>query len=226
MGLLYFWIAGLGRNASWGSQFVLLHGSPAECSTLEPNQVTVLLEAPAKFPCSGILTGSQEGFITAPSIQLAVPEGRDVVLMLAYPRSAPHGVSVDKTVLTIPGEDATATLSTENGELRCLGTVQGPGHCFKDARIIVNRNPGLPVSTGGFNETLCELKQPGAIDAVWKPVTRNFERCLLAFHPPSLSAFSMSSFFPTIDDLGEHFGAPEDDYSGICQITWWGTVLA
>lgn len=212
LGLLYFWIVRGGENSGFGSQFALLENTPIDYSVTEPNKVAVILKTESKFPCTGIITGTQEGYIIAPTIQLGVPEGRDIVLMLLYPNNTPHGVSVDKTTLTIPGEDAVLTLSTSANELRCLGAVTG--HGFRAARIILNRNPGLPVYKDGFNETLCALKEPGAISAVWKPVTRGFEKCLLVLHPPSLSAFSMSSFLPSLTGLAEHLGAPEDDYTG------------
>jgi hypothetical protein len=151
-------------------------------------------------------------YLKNPIIQLALPEGRDVVLMLLFPDNASREVSVDKAILTVPAEDATVTLSTDNGELRCLGTVTGRG--FKAAKIVLNRNPDLPVYKSGFNQTLCELKEPGEISAVWKPVTRSFEQCLMALHPPSLNSFERTNFLLPYDDLAEHLGAPEDDYSG------------
>lgn len=212
LGLLYFWIVGGGENSGFGSQFALLESTTSDYSSPEPNTVAVILNTKPKFPCVGIITGTQEGYIIAPTVQLRVPRGRDIVLMSLYPDTIPRGVSVDKTTLAIPGEDATATLSTHGGELRCLGTVTC--HGFKTARILLNRNPGLPIYREGFNQTLCELKEPGTISVVWKPVTRRFEQCLLVLHPPNLSAFSMSSFLPSLTGLAEHLGAPEDDYAG------------
>ncbi len=214
LGLLYFWIQRGAETASWGSQFALLQSTPAEYSMIEPEEATVILDARAKFPCSGVITGTQEGYIIAPTLKLDVPQGRDLVLMLLSPGTAPHEVSVDKSTLIIPGEDATVTLSTSSGELHCLGTV--PGYGFKTARIVLNRNPGLPIYKAGFNQTLCELKGSGQISAVWKPVTRNFEQCVMALHPPILSSYSMTSFLPPppYNDLAEHLGAPEDGFSG------------
>ena len=210
LGLLYFWVGN--RNSGSGSQFVLTNGTSTDYSVPEPNKIDVIMNTDALFPCSGIITGTQEGYIIAPAIQVGIPEGRDIVLMLLYPNPTPPEVSTNKTTLGIPAEDAIVTLSTNNGELRCLGNIIG--HGFKAARIILNRNPGLPVYTDGFNETLCELRDTGSISAVWKPVTRTFEKCLLVLHPPSLSSFGMSSFYPTLTGLAQRVGAPEHDFAG------------
>jgi hypothetical protein len=212
MGILYFWIVPESRTAGWNSQFSLVHGTPAQCSNQGPNQVTLSLDAQARFPCSGLITGTREGYVIAPAIELAAQDGKDVILMLLSSNARAHEVSVEKTTLALPGEDATLTLSTDNAELSCAGIING--HGFKAARIVLNRNPGLPVYREGFNETLCEIREPGAAGAVWKPVARNIEPCLLAFNPPTQGTFSKSSFFPPFDDLAKHLGAPEDDYSG------------
>ena len=115
LGLLYFWIVRGGENSGFGSQFALLEGTTLDYSMPEPNMVAVVLNTEAKFPCAGIITGTQEGYIIAPTVQLRVPQGRDIVLMSLYPDTIPRGVSVNKTTLAIPGEDATVTLSTNGG---------------------------------------------------------------------------------------------------------------
>lgn len=209
-GLLYFWVGNLDSGS--GSQFVLTNGTSTDYLVPEPNKIAVILDTNATFPCAGVITGTQEGYIIAPAIQVGIPEGRDIVLMLLYPNPTPSEVSTSKTALSIPGEDAIVTLSTNSGELRALGNIAG--HGFKAARIMLNRNPGLPVYTDGFSETLCELRDAGAISAAWKPVTRTFEKFLLVLHPPSLSSLGMSSFFPTLNGLAKQVGAPEHDFAG------------
>ena len=102
------------------------------------------------------------------------------------------------------------TLSTENGELRCAGTIS---ESFKTARIILNRNPGLPVYKEGFNATLHELKEPGSISCTWKPVARSFEEQLLVFHPDIASSygFGPSTGYPIPSDLRRIMGVSTDD---------------
>lgn len=209
-GLVCFWVGN--RNSASGSQFVLTKETQAQYSFPEPDKIVAVLEAEARFPCTGIITGTLEGYIIAPAIQVGIPEGRDIVLMPLHPRPTPPELSTNKTILTVNGEEATVTLSTGNGELRCLGNVAG--HSFKAARVILNRNPGLPIYTDGFNETLCELKDSGSISAVWRPVVRSLEKCLLVFHPPSLASFNRSSFDTTLTGLAQHVGAPEHDFAG------------
>ena len=55
----------------------------------------------------------------APALKLDIDKGREIVLMLLSPPAKPHNVSVEKTVLAIPGEEATMTFTAESGELRC-----------------------------------------------------------------------------------------------------------
>lgn len=183
----------------WSGDFGLSQKIPVEYA-LRSDGVTVNLGKVSRSPCSGIITNTDEGYIIAPSLRLDVSEGRDIVLMLLSARTVPLDVSLTKTSLTIPGEEASVTLSVGNGELRCSGIMTGSR--FKAARIILDRNPGLPVYTHGFEEQLCESK--GSIAATWKPVTRNFEDCAIVFHPSKLWDFSF-------DDLRELLGVPEDN---------------
>ncbi len=204
LGLLYFYITG-SKTPGFRSEFVLLQNTPTDYSMIEPQVATLGIDTSVRVPCSGIITPSRIGaFIIAPALKLDVPEGRDVALMLVSPPTAPHEVSIDKTTLDILGEEATVTLSTGNGELRCLGSVSG--HAVKAAKLVLNRNPGLPVyPTGGFDETLCELNSPGEMSATWKPIARSFEEFLIVFHPSKIDSF---------EEVSEYLGAPEDDFTG------------
>src|SRR6266700_2909381 len=58
----------------------------------------------------------------APALRLDLAKGREIVLMLLSPPARPHNVSVEKNVLTIPDGEATVTVTTGNGEVRCQGT--------------------------------------------------------------------------------------------------------
>jgi hypothetical protein len=163
-----------------------------------------MLDKAIKFPCTGLITHTDEGYLIAPALRLDIPDGRDIVLMMFSPRTRPLSISLDKTSLSIMGETASVTLSTGTDGLQCTGTV--PSGEFI-ARIILTRNPGLPVYTQGFEEKLCETKESEAsISATWKPVTRSFEDSVIAFHPSKMNMFSL-------DKVSELLGAPEDDDS-------------
>jgi hypothetical protein len=209
VGLLYFWIHA-SRNPVLSSQFVLLKSAKVEYTQTDSNQVSFRFGRDAAFPCSGVITATGEGYIYAPALKLAVSLGRDIVFLLLSPATVPHEVSVEKGALSIHGEEGTVTLSTENGELRCAGTIS---ESFKTARIILNRNPGLPVYKEGFNATLQELMEPGSISCVWKPVARSFEEQLLVFHPniASTYGFGPSTGYPIPSDLRRIMGVSADD---------------
>jgi hypothetical protein len=205
LGLLYFYMTG-SKTPVLRSEFVLLQSTPAEYSMIQPQVTMASIDAQAKGPASGIITESRDGtFIIAPSLKLDVPEGRDLALMLVSPIRGIHEVSTDKMTLEVPSDEATVTLSTGSGELRCSGSVSGKG--VKGARLVLNRNPRLPVFSLGFDEKLCELNGPGEISAVWKPISRNFEECLLVFHPGQTD-------YSSFENAAEHLGAPEDDFTG------------
>ena len=78
----------------------------------------------------------------APAFELDVGKGREIVLMLLSPPGKPHNVSVEKTVLAIPGDESTMTLTAESGELRCLGTFSAVS---KGARVVLN-SQDLPLT--------------------------------------------------------------------------------
>ena len=162
-----------------------------------------------KFPCTGIVTSNGEGYMIAPALRLDMGKGHEIVLMLLSPPVRPCNVSVEKTVLSIPGEEATMTLTAESGELRCLGTLSTGS---KGARVILNRNPGLPVYKAGFNETLGKFKGPGQISAVWKPVGRSFEELVLVFDPSAICSFEADSL--SFDRIPSHLSGREFKDSG------------
>jgi len=126
----------------------------------------------------------------ARALKLDMGKGREIVLMLLSPPAKPHNVSVEKTVLAIPREEATMTLTAESGELRCLATFPARS---KGAKVVLNRNPRVPVYKAGFNEILGKLGGRGQISVVWKPVGRSFEDFVLVFHPSSICFFEANS---------------------------------
>jgi hypothetical protein len=207
-GLVYSWIQGVDEAARSNCQFELSQPSRAEY-TIEQDQVTAEFDPIDKFPCAGIVTSNGEGFMIAPALRLNMGKGREIVLMLLSPPARPHNVSVEKAVLSIPGEEAMMTLTAESGELRCLGTLSTGS---KGGRVILNRNPRLPVYKAGFNETLRKLKGPGQIRAVWRPVGRSFEELVLVFDPSTICSFEANSL--SFDRIPSHLSGYEFKDSG------------
>jgi hypothetical protein len=207
-GLVYSSIQGVDEVARLNCQFELSQPTRAEY-TIEQGQVTVEFDPIDKFPCAGIVTSNGEGYMFAPALKLDVGKDREIVLMLLSPPARPHNVSVEKTVLAIPGEEATMTLTAESGELRCLATVSSGS---KGARVILNRNPRLPVYKAGFNETLGKLKGRGRINAVWRPVGRSFEDLVLVFDPASICSFEANSL--SFDRIPSHLSGREFKNAG------------
>src|SRR6266568_9235169 len=85
---------------------------------------------------------------------------------------------------------ATVIVTTGNGEVRCQGTFPAQS---KEAKIILNRNPRLPVYRAGFNETLGKLKGRGQMNTIWKPVGRSFEELVLVFDPSTICSLQANS---------------------------------
>src|SRR6266516_8055113 len=111
---------------------------------------------------------------------------------------------VEKPALAIPKQESLVTLSSLGGEVRCLGTISSSS---KVARIILNRNPGLPALGEGFDETLSELRDGGMFSFTWKPVTRTFEELVLAFYPSKM--FSDDLYSWGLDRIASNLGAPD-----------------
>jgi len=197
-GLVYSSIQGVDEVARLNCQFELSQPTRAEY-TIEQGQVTLEFDPTDKFPCVGIVTSNGEGYMIAPALKLDVGKKREIVLMLLSPPGRPHNVSVENTVLAIPGEEATMTLTAESGELRGLATFSTGS---KGGRVILNRNPRLPVYRAGFNETLGKLRGPGKISAVWKPVGRSFEELVLVFDPSTICSFEANSL--SFDRIPSH----------------------
>lgn len=189
-GVLYSWVEGA-DPPGLSCQFVMTDSTPAVYDGGEPDPVSVAIDASSKFPCSGIITRTLEGFIMAPALKLEPKKGPNVALLIVSPSDGRHGLSAEKNVLEISNEESKVSVMTGGGELHCIGTISEHS---KVARIILNRNPGLPVYRSGFNETLSSLKGRGEIKATWKPVARTFEELVLAFYPSEMSSWGLRSF--------------------------------
>jgi hypothetical protein len=183
VGTLYFYNIVLRYGVRLGSELFLSQETPIAPSSQGSQNTAISHNKTVRFPCSGIITGSEEGYLIAPTIRMDIAEGQDIALMLLSPRTSNHTLSSEKPTLTIPDDEASVIVSEEAGELRCTGSVAGSK--FQAGRLVLNRNPHLPVYEDGYNEVLCKLAGPGEINATWKPVSRTFEECL--FRLPSWS---------------------------------------
>ena len=208
-GLVYSWIQGVDEAATSNCQFELSQPTPAEYPTIRQGQIIVEFDPKDKFPCTGIVTSNGEGYLIAPALRLDVAKGREIVLMLLSPPARPHNVSVEKNVLTIPDGEASVTVTTGNGEVRCQGTFPAQS---KEAKIILNRNPRLPVYRAGFNETLGKLKGRGQMNTVWKPIGRSFEELVLVFDPSNIGSFEANSL--SFDRIPAHLTGPDSKGAG------------
>ena len=200
-GIIYSWVDQVGENSTMNSQFEMREMTPVRHVVDESSKITIELDAKSRFPGSGIVSSTGEGYAIGLAFKFEPTKGRNIVLMLISPRSSPLNVSVEKSVLAIPNEESRVIVTTDGGKLRCLGEISDQ---LKRARIVLNRNPRLPVYRAGFNETLFELKGRGKISAVWKPVTRSFEELLLAFYPSSMGSFDSGSM--GLHKIANYFG--------------------
>jgi len=201
LGLLYCWMQREGRSGSLKRQFDFHYARSMQYSVVEPHLVLAGLDFSSQFPCSGMIALGDEGYIIAPSVKFTLAKGSEIVLMVISPSNSPRAESVEKTSLSFPGLEESVALSTVDGAVRCLGTISGN---VKSAKIILNRNPGLPVYKAGFDQEIGEFKPPCQVDVTWKPVGRNFERRLLVFDP-------FRNQGRMIDDLMDSFWSKEQD---------------
>jgi len=203
-GSLYSWIQGVGEDACSNFQFGFSQTTPAQYSADESGAISVELEAQSRFPCSGIITSTGEGYTISPAFKLDPAKGQSIVLMLLAPRTSPYNVAVGKYVLTFQKAESYVTVTSDGGEVRCSGAISSQS---KTARIILNRNPGLPVYRAGFNETLSLIRGGGQIRASWKPVARSFEEFVLVFYPSRIGRYD--SNFVGLDRVANYIGKPE-----------------
>jgi len=202
-GILYSWIQGVSEDAVLNCQFALSQMTPAQYTANESGEISIELEAQSRFPCSGIITSTGEGYIISPAFKLDPVKGQDIVLMLLAPRTSPYNVAVDKNVLAIPKDESEVIVTSDGGEVRCSGAISSQS---KRASIVLNRNPRLPVYRAGFNETLSLIRGGGQISASWKPVARSFEELAMAFYPSKMNPYDPNS--AGLDRVANYLGVP------------------
>jgi hypothetical protein len=169
-----------------------------------PMQATVSFDRLAQFPSTGIITSSDEGYLIAPAMKIEVSKGSNIAIMLLSPRSLPYHISAVKSSLSIPNE-ANVAVSTEDGVLHCTGAISSSK--IESARLILNRNPNLPVYSSGYNQELCKLTAPRQVEVTWQPVGGAFEDCLLVFYPSAIGGDDLKQVAhllgaPAPDDFG------------------------
>lgn len=202
IGILYSEIQRYTKGTRFHCQFLLTEISEAECSVDNSGRISIELDAQSRLPCSGFVASSGEGYIVGPAFKLEPLSGPGIVLMLLAPRTTPSGVSVEKTVLSIPNDESIVTVTSEGGEIRCIGTITSQA---KEARIVLNRTPGPSVFRTGFDETLSQIRGGGQIRAGWKPVARRFEELVVAFDPWKMLSGDIYSF--GLDRILRNLGA-------------------
>ncbi len=194
-GLFYFYDEG------WNSQLSFVVTNPLSL-TSGPGQIELRINRLTRFPFTGIVTIGDEGYLVAPTLKLEYASEASIVLMRLSPRTVPHAISIDKPVLSIEDQSATVSLSMQGSRLRCTGIISKPS--FEAAKLIINRNPNLPVYKSGYDEEICKLTVPGEFDATWTPVIRGFDDSLIVFY--------LSSIGPTeLGKIATLLGAPEYD---------------
>ena len=210
-GILYSWVQGVSRQAALNCQFASTQMTSTEYFSEEPGRVSLELDAQPRTPCSGLRTSTCEGYIISPTYKLEPINGQSIVLLVLSPRTSPHNVGVEKSVLTISRDEGEAIVTAERGEVRCAGAVSGQS---KTAHIMINRNPALPVYRAGFNQTLFELRGRGGINAIWRPVARSFEEHVIAFSPSSMDSnrFAVGSGPVDLESIAGYLGAPGIEY--------------
>jgi hypothetical protein len=186
-------------DEGWNNELSFLLEAPLVLSP-GPMQVTMTFDRLARFASTGIITMSDEGYVIAPTMKVEVTNGRNIAIMLFSPRTIPHRISADNPVLSIPDE-ANVKVSTEGGVVRCTGAISGAK--IESARLILNRNPNLPVYRSGYNQELCKLTAPGEVDVTWKPVAGAFEDFLLVFYPSTIGGDDLKQ-------VAHLLGAPDE----------------
>ena len=195
-GVLYFYDEG------WSNELSFIQTIPADFLP-GPGRISLVFDKLARFPCTGIITNENEGYLIAPTAKIEADAGKNIAIMLLSPRTFPHGVTVDKPGLSIPNE-ANLAITSDAGQLQIKGTITGTKS--EAVRLVLNRNPHLPIYRAGYNEQLVEFTQPGEINATWKPVGRVFQDLLLAFYPSTIGG-------DDLEGVAHMLGAPEGDYN-------------
>jgi len=201
MGILYCSMQGVSTRAILNCQFDLQQMTPTVYIGDESGKISLELEAQPRSSCSGIRTSTGEGYVISPAFKLDQTKGPNIVLMILAPRTTPYNLTIEKSVLAISKDEAEVTVTSDGGELRCIGTISGQ---TKTARLILNRNAELPVYKSGFNQTLSEIKGQGQISATWKPVARSFEELVFAFYPSNIGANSLPGTNPNAITIGSN----------------------
>ena len=94
---------------------------------------------------------------------------------------------------------------TADDGIRCAGTISGQG--FKAAKLLLERRPNCPTLHRSFLEEIVETKGPGQMNAIWRPVSRNYEDTLVVFRPNEIKDYDLEL-------IGHRIGADDDAFMG------------
>lgn len=93
IGTLYLYNA-LTKNAvRLGNELFLSQETPLATSSPGSQKTAISLNQTMRFPCTGIITGSEEGYVIAPTIRMDVAEGQDIAIMLLSARASTYTIS-------------------------------------------------------------------------------------------------------------------------------------
>jgi hypothetical protein len=204
LGILYFyWGGGVRMYPRWNKSLFMPHPTPMDTNIPSKASEPSMFNIPNVFPCAGAVSPELGGYLVAPTVKLDVAEGKDIAAMLIAPHPQPARVALGKTSLSIPanGSDARIEL-TGNGTLNCEGTFSTGS---SSAKLSLMRDSNPPIRDFGLVEDLVEAKEPGPINASWKPVTRTFEELLFVYRPLDVD-------LGDLDRLVEHVGANTETF--------------
>jgi hypothetical protein len=204
LGILYFyWGGGVRMYPRWNKSLFMPHPTPMDTNIFSKASEPSMFNIPDVFPCAGAVSPELGGYLVAPTVKLDVAEGKDIAAMLIAPHPDPTHLTLGKNSLSIPADGSDARIElTSNGHLNCEGTFSTGSN---SARLVLKRDSNPPIRDFGLVEELVQAKEPGPINASWKPVTRSFEELLFVYRPLDVD-------LGDLDRLVEHVGASTDTF--------------
>ena len=173
------------QGRRWSASFKHLSAEPPK-----PSETSHLsIEVPLR-PAGGIVK-SFHGIICAPAVKLNRPRRVDTWLMLFTP-CEPSSIAVSKPLLASGEASIQASLSVDDGALRCYMRAYGTDFRRAWLKLVRNVDTGFSLSHGfekiTVEEGLCEVGPGAAVESEWRPVKTPPETLLVAMRSlPSIS---------------------------------------
>lgn len=204
LGILYFyWGGGVRMYPKWNKSLFMPQPTPMDTNISSKASEPTTFNVPDVFPCAGAVSPELGGYLVAPTVKLDVAEGKDIAAMLIVPHSNPAHLALGKSSLSIPADGSDARIElTSNSLLNCEGAFSTGSN---SAKLVLKRDSNPPIRDFGLVEELVEAREPGPINASWKPVTRSFEELLFVYRPLDVD-------LGDLDRLVEHVGASTDTF--------------